>query len=50
MKSRFHARLVIDVLLDAVDQGAIEHLAQQLPAEFDELLLVNSIQQHRFPI
>jgi uncharacterized protein (DUF2267 family) len=38
-KAVFHARAVLDTLLEAITPGAVRKLKQQMPAEFQELLL-----------
>jgi uncharacterized protein (DUF2267 family) len=39
---RVHARAVIAVLQEAVDEGAVRHVRQQLPHEFDPLFTSGS--------
>lgn len=41
-KSTYHARVVMDVLQQALSQGAVEKLRQQFPAEFEPLFSAGS--------
>lgn len=40
--SVFHAKIVLDVLKDAVSKGEIEHIRDQLPQEFYRLFEISS--------
>jgi uncharacterized protein (DUF2267 family) len=38
----YHARVVMEVLQEAVSKGEMEHVRSQLPAEFDSLFEAGS--------